>query len=235
LRRALTIGVVCLAAALAGCGDDKGDESTDQASTATTTEQTAPATTETQTQTEASGECKRVSTPKAEKRKGKKPRGELDEGRDYKLVFATSCGKFTIALDLKAAPKASASLVSLAESGYFDGTSFHRIVPGFVIQGGDPTASGQGGPGYSTVDKPPSDASYGKGVVAMAKTETEAPGTAGSQFFVVTGDDAGLPPDYAVVGKVTDGLDVVELIGQQGGPDEQPIQPVVIERVTVEK
>ncbi len=77
---------------------------------------------------------------------------------------------------------------------------FHRIVPGFVIQGGDPTQSGNGGPGYSTVDTPAQDTTYTQGVVAMGKTASEASGTAGSQFFVVTAQDAGLPPDYAVVG-----------------------------------
>ena len=93
-----------------------------------------------------------------------------------------------------------------------------------MIQGGDPTGTGTGGPGYTTVDKPPADAKYTKGVVAMAKTADEAPGTAGSQFYVVTGADAGLPPEYAVIGKVTEGIDVVEQIGALGDPDEQPTQ-----------
>ena len=102
-----------------------------------------------------------------------------------------------------------------------------------MIQGGDPTQSGAGGPGYSTVDRPPSDAAYVKGVVAMAKTQAEPAGTAGSQFFVVTGDDIGLPPDYAIVGKVTKGLDVVELIDTQGdAATEQPLRPVVVRSVT---
>ena len=136
-------------------------------------------------------------------------------------------------LDLGSAPNTAASLVSLARAGYFDDTEFHRIVPGFVIQGGDPTQSGSGGPGYSTSDAPDPDAAYTKGVVAMAKTATEPAGTAGSQFFVVTGADAGLPPEYAVVGKVTSGLDVIERIGKLGDPaTEQPTQPVVIDSVT---
>jgi len=104
-----------------------------------------------------------------------------------------------------------------------------------VIQGGDPTQSGSGGPGYSTVDVPPSDATYTKGTVAMAKSGVEAPGTAGSQFFVVTADDAGLPPEFAIVGKVTDGIDTVERIGALGVADGPPSQPVVISRVTVAK
>ena len=107
-------------------------------------------------------------------------------------------------------------------------------MPGFLIQGGDPTQSGSGGPGFSTRDAPAPDAAYTKGVVAMAKTAAETAGTAGSQFFVVTGADAGLPPEYAVVGTVTSGLDVVERIGKLGDPStEQPLQPVVIDSVTV--
>jgi cyclophilin family peptidyl-prolyl cis-trans isomerase len=146
----------------------------------------------------------------------------------------TNCGAFTIALDISKAPHTTASLVALAKSHFFDGTTFHRIVPGFVIQGGDPTGTGGGGPGYKTVDKPPDDASYRRGVVAMAKTGSEPSGTAGSQFFVVTGQDAGLPPQYAIVGRVLGGLDVVERIGQLGDPStEQPTQPIVIQRVTV--
>jgi cyclophilin family peptidyl-prolyl cis-trans isomerase len=111
---------------------------------------------------------------------------------------------------------------------------FHRNVPGFVIQGGDPNGNGSGGPGYTVVDTPPSDARYVRGVVAMAKTGTEPPGTSGSQFFVVTGADAGLQPDYALLGKITRGLAVVERIGRLGNPqNEQPTRRVVIQHLTV--
>jgi len=159
----------------------------------------------------------------------------LDPAKDYSLVIRTNLGSFTVALDQKLAPHTSASLVSLARKGFFDHTIFHRIVPGFVIQGGDPTGTGSGGPGYATVDPPPADARYTKGVVAMAKTQDEAPGTAGSQFFVVTGQDAGLPPDYAIVGRVVKGLEVVERIGRLGDTSQQRTEKVEIEnaRVTV--
>jgi len=136
-------------------------------------------------------------------------------------------------LDLKTAPNTSASMVSLAKAHFFDSTIFHRIVPGFVIQGGDPTGTGQGGPGYKTVDKPPKKPKYTLGVVAMAKTGTEKPGTAGSQFFVVTGADAGLPADYALLGKLVSGLDVVKRIGQLGDQSEQPTFNVVIRDMKV--
>ena len=125
--------------------------------------------------------------------------------------------------------------MKLAKNGFYDDTIFHRIVPGFVIQGGDPLGRGTGGPGYSTVDKPPADARYTKGVVAMAKTGAEPAGTSGSQFFVVTGADVGLPPDYAIVGKVTQGLDVVERIGKLGSATEKPTQTVLIRKVTVKE
>jgi len=120
-----------------------------------------------------------------------------------------------------------------AQRAFFKDTFFHRIVPGFVIQGGDPTGQGNGGPGYATHDTVPANASYQHGVVAMAKTGADPAGTAGSQFFVVTGQDAGLPAEYAVVGKVTSGLDVVDKIGRLGDPNQQPTENVVIANVKV--
>jgi peptidyl-prolyl cis-trans isomerase B (cyclophilin B) len=187
-------------------------------------------------ETASGGECESVEAPDArEPETREEPSEPLAEGASYSLVFETSCGSFTVALDLEQAPNTSASLVALAEDGYFDDTTFHRVVPGFVIQGGDPTATGSGGPGYKTVDAPDQGAQYVKGVVAMAKTELEPPGTAGSQFFVVTGENAQLPPDYAIVGEVTDGIDTVERIDALGTGDGPPSQPVVIETATVEE
>ena len=219
MRIAVGAALVLVVLLVAGCGGD--DE-------AAAPETTAPVTT-------ASGaECENVEAPAARGDGGETaPTERLDPEKTWTLTFETSCGTFVVTLDLDSAPGTSASLVSLAESGFFDDTVFHRIVPGFVIQGGDPTQSGSGGPGYSTVDVPASSARYVKGVVAMAKTGAEPPGTAGSQFFVVTGDDVGLPPEYAIVGEVTEGLDVVELIGTLGDPaTEQPVQPIVVESVT---
>ncbi len=163
------------------------------------------------------------------------PTSTLDPEKTYELVFDTSCGSFTVKLDQQLAPETTASLVSLAEKGFYDDTVFHRIVPGFVIQGGDPTQTGTGGPGYTTTDQPPAAAEYTKGVVAMAKSLQEPPGSAGSQFFVVTADDAQLDPDYAIVGEVTEGLDVVERIGVLGDEEQRPTQPVVIRTVTVQE
>src|SRR5262249_39523595 len=101
------------------------------------------------------------------------------------------------------------------------------------IQGGDPTQSGTGGPGYSIDEPPPGNLSYTRGVVAMAKSPAEPPGRSGSQFFVVTQPDAGLTPDYALVGRVVSGLDVVDRIEQLGSPDDRPLAPVVINRMTI--
>ena len=166
-----------------------------------------------------------------------RPTAKLDPDKRYDLILDTSCGKIDIRLDQRTSPRTTASVVCLARAGFYDGTVFHRIVPDFVIQGGDPTGSGMGGPGYSTRDKPPADTTYLKGTVAMAKTEAEPAGTSGSQFYIVTGADAGLPPDYAVLGKVVGGLDVAEQIGQLGDPASggagTPLKPVVIEKASV--
>jgi peptidyl-prolyl cis-trans isomerase B (cyclophilin B) len=167
--------------------------------------------------------------------KGEGASDALDPDTTYRLVLDTTNGPFTIELDQELAPNTTKSLVKLAKDGFFDGTKFHRVVPGFVIQGGDPTGTGTGGPGYSTVDVPPSDAAYTEGVVAMAKSAADAPGTAGSQFFVVTGKDIGLPPEYAIVGRVTDGMATVKAIDALGVGDGPPSKPVVIEHMTVQE
>ena len=217
-------------ALLAGCGG--GTETSSIPSGGDTTAASPPA--EATTTAEAPAGCKAVAKPKAKPGGSlKKPSAKLDATKTWTATVTTNCGTFAFRLDVKRAPNASASIAYLAGRKFYDGTVFHRIVPGFVIQGGDPTGSGGGGPGYSTVDKPPSNASYKQGVVAMAKTGDEPAGTAGSQFFVVTGADAGLPPDYAVVGKVTSGLDVVKRIGKLGDQSEQPTTTVEIESLRV--
>jgi peptidyl-prolyl cis-trans isomerase B (cyclophilin B) len=149
-------------------------------------------------------------------------------------VVKTSEGTFSIQLDVQDSPHTVASFEQLARKGFFDGTIFHRIVPGFVIQGGDPTGKGSGGPGYSTVDVPPAGTTYLHGTVAMAKTDADPPGTAESQFFVVTGANAGLPPIYAVLGHVVSGLAVVDRIGTFGNPQtEKPTKRIVVRSITI--
>jgi peptidyl-prolyl cis-trans isomerase B (cyclophilin B) len=158
----------------------------------------------------------------------------LTSGEKASVVMETSEGSFTISLNAKDAPKTANAFAYLVEEGFYDGLGFHRIVPDFVIQGGDPKGDGSGGPGFKVVEKPPADLRYSPGVVAMAKSATEAPGTSGSQFFVVTGGGgASLPPEYALVGDVSEGFDVVQQIGGFGGPGEQPTKEVVIEKATL--
>src|SRR5215207_4931097 len=192
--------VLLVAVVAAGCGggDESGGGGEDGGETAAA---------------QSSAGCRTVEAPAAEERTAPKPTTRLDPSNRYRLTLHTNCGSFTILLDVKGAPTTSASLVSLARRGYFDDTVFHRIVPEFVIQGGDPTATGTGGPGYTTVDTPAKDTQYTLGTVAMAKTAAEPRGAGGSQFFVVTSDELQLPGDYGVIGEVTSGFETVARIG----------------------
>ena len=179
--------------------------------------------------------CADVEAPAAKADGGAtKPSGLLDEGVTYTLVFETSCGDFEITLDQVTAPDTAARSWRLPRAASTTTRRSTGSFPDFVIQGGDPTGQGGGGPGYSTVDVPPSDAAYTRGVVAMAKTPTEPPGTSGSQFFVVTAENAALTAEYAIVGEVTKGYETVERIEALGDvTTQQPSQPVVVERVSV--
>ena len=166
-----------------------------------------------------------------------KPDEKLSKSKTYVATVSTSCGDFEITLDPERAPVTGGSFKYLADQKFFDGLGFHRIVPDFVIQGGDPNGDGSGGPGYTVVEEPPSDLTYDEGVVAMAKTQTEPPGASGSQFFVVTGAGAAsLPPEYALLGKVTSGMDVATKIGAiQSDANGAPAAQVVINSITVKE
>jgi cyclophilin family peptidyl-prolyl cis-trans isomerase len=154
--------------------------------------------------------------------------------RPHNVDVLTNLGSFRIRLDVEDSPCVTSSFASLVRRNFFDGTVFHRIVPHFVIQGGDPSGTGAGGPGYTVIEPPPANSLYTEGVVAMAKSESEPRGAAGSQFFVVTATNAGLPPDYAILGVVTKGLNVVRRIGRLGDPaTEKPTRRVVVLRMTV--
>ena len=231
LRQLCRLSFAAVVVVLAGCGGG-GTKSADTPSLSDTSTQAG---TSTQTRATDANGCATVTPPAGKVKNEAKPKKGLDPAKTYDVKIETNCGAFTIRLAVKTSPATTASFVSLAKKGFFDGTVFHRIVPGFVIQGGDPTGTGQGGPGYKTVDPPPATTKYTLGVVAMAKTATEAPGTSGSQFFVVTAQDAGLPPDYAVLGKISSGSDVVKRIGTLGDPaTEQPTETVEIEHATVD-
>jgi cyclophilin family peptidyl-prolyl cis-trans isomerase len=155
----------------------------------------------------------------------------IDAGRRYTAEMVTSKGTMTIALDPIAAPTTVNNFVVLARYHYFDGIVFHRIIPGFVLQGGDPEGTGRGGPGYRFADELPKAGRYEVGSLAMANA---GPNTNGSQFFVISGPDGvRLPPQYSLFGKVVKGLEVVTAIDAVGSGSGTPREKVVIESVTI--
>ncbi|MCA9859451.1 MAG: peptidylprolyl isomerase, partial [Thermomicrobiales bacterium] len=161
---------------------------------------------------------------------------QIDGSKTYSAKVVTNKGDFTIDLLPAEAPLAVNNFVCLARAGFYDNTPVHRIVAGFVIQGGDPTGTGAGGPGYRFNDEPIS-LDYEKGTVAMANA---GPNTNGSQFFVVLDDLRGrLGKNYTIFGKVTDGMDVVDSIGKvqtqvgRSGEKSSPVDPITIESVTI--
>ncbi len=155
----------------------------------------------------------------------------IDPAKSYTATMVTSKGTMELLLDPLGAPIAVNSFVFLARWHYFDGIAFHRIIPGFVLQGGDPTGSGSGGPGYSFADELPKPGRYELGSLAMANA---GPNTNGSQFFVISGPDGvRLPPLYSHFGKVVKGLDVVAAINDVGTRSGTPKERVVIESVTI--
>ncbi len=145
----------------------------------------------------------------------------------------TSKGTIVIELDAVAAPRTVNSFVFLARQNFYDGVVFHRIIPGFVLQGGDPEGTGRGGPGYRFPDELPKAGRYQVGSLAMANA---GPDTNGSQFFIISGPDgAALPPQYSLFGAVVKGGDVVEAIDAVGTRSGSPTERVVIESVTIEE
>jgi cyclophilin family peptidyl-prolyl cis-trans isomerase len=220
-NRRATVFVLALATtlALAGCGGD--DES-----------EPAP-TTET-----ARTDCEAVDPAAPKKVDLKAPKGRIGaEGAS--ATVETNCGSFVIELDRRVAPKTTSSFAYQVEEGVYDGTAIQRVVPGFLVQGGDPTATGDGDAGYTVIERPPPNTAYTEGTVAMAKSAVEPDGASGSQFFVVTAVDAGLPPQYALLGEVTKGFDTLKRIEAQAPADpaagEEPVMPVVISRITLDR
>ncbi len=183
------------------------------------------------------GVCENVSAP-ARRRPQRVPRPHtrLDPSKRYVVTLATNCGGITIALDVKDAPRTSASFAYLVRRGFYDDLTFHRVAANFVIQGGDPDGDGSGGPGYTIVERPPANLRYTQGVVAMAKTSSDPPGASGSQFFIVTAPDAPLPAQYALVGRVVGsfaGVSAIAALPTNPPQDGAPKQPVVISRATL--
>ena len=155
----------------------------------------------------------------------------IDPAKNYTATMVTSKGTLEIVLDAIGAPLTVNNFVFLARWHYYDGVTFHRVIPGFVLQGGDPSGNGTGGPGYRFADELPKAGRYELGSLAMANA---GPNTNGSQFFVISGPDGvRLPPLYALFGKVVKGLDVVSAINDIGTSSGTPRERVVIESVTV--
>jgi cyclophilin family peptidyl-prolyl cis-trans isomerase len=170
------------------------------------------------------------SSPKQQRFDGP-PEIGIDPSKRYTAEMITSLGTLKIALDPILAPKTVNNFVFLARYHYFDGIVFHRVIPNFVLQGGDPTGTGTGGPGYRFEDELPAAGRYELGSLAMANA---GPDTNGSQFFVISGTDGTrLPPQYSLFGKVVAGLDVVAAIDKLGSRSGKPNELVTIESVTV--
>ena len=155
----------------------------------------------------------------------------IDPAKNYSATMVTSKGTLEIVLDAAGGPNTVNSFVFLSRWHYYDGIVFHRVIPGFVLQGGDPTGTGAGGPGYRFKDELPKAGRYELGSLAMANA---GPDTNGSQFFVISGPDGmRLPPLYALFGKVVKGLDVVAAIDAIGTGSGRPQEDVIIESVTI--
>jgi cyclophilin family peptidyl-prolyl cis-trans isomerase len=172
------------------------------------------------------------------------PPSGLRDGALATVRFETSCGPILIELDREVGGAVTDAFAGLVRDGFYDGLTFHRVVPDFVLQGGDPEGTGGGGPGFEVTQAPPASYVYAKGDVAMAKLPTDAAGTAGSQFFVVVSPQGaaalgqpGQPPLYAVVGHVLDqdSLRTVSRIAALGIADGPPVEPVWIWRATLEE
>jgi cyclophilin family peptidyl-prolyl cis-trans isomerase len=160
------------------------------------------------------------------------PETGIDPQKRYTATLETSLGTIVIALDALHAPKTVNNFVFLARYHYYDGVIFHRIIGGFMCQGGDPTGTGRGGPGYKIEDELPKPGQYEFGSVAMANA---GPNTNGSQFFIVSGPSGvRLPPQYSLFGKVVKGMDVIETM-QNVSTDrnDRPHEDVVIQSVTI--
>jgi peptidyl-prolyl cis-trans isomerase B (cyclophilin B) len=232
------LSAALLATGLVACGGDDGGSSTSaDTTTAAGGSSGAGATATAPTTTADASACTSVDAPepRTDEPDLPKPRPAKLTGA-WKVTMTTNCGSFTIALDTKRQPRTTASFKSLVAAKFYDGLTFHRIVPGLVVQGGDPQGDGFGGPGYDITETTPPDAAYTRGVVAMAKGSTQPAGTSGSQFFVVTAPDAGYATDYAIVGKVVSGMGTIDRISAlASSSDGPPSRPVVVSKAVAAK
>ena len=218
----MTLSAVAVALVVAGCGggDSAGGTSAGSSSSASSTAPTQDAGVITNS---TGAECSaRVPEPPADpKSYASAPRMTIDTATAYRATLSTSCGDIVIALNARAAPMTVNNFVFLARQGFYDGLTFHRVVAGFVIVGGDPEGKGSGGPGYTFPDELPDDG-YPTGSVVMANS---GPNTNGSQFFVVTGDASALPNAFSKFGRVIRGMKVAKTIEGFVDPDADPGDP----------
>ena len=157
------------------------------------------------------------------------PEFSIDLAKSHSAVLHTNHGDITVKFDAEGSPQAVNNWIFLARDGFYDGVIFHRVVPGFVVQGGDPTGTGRGGPGYQFRDELEGSGNYSRGILAMANS---GPNTNGSQFFICL-DDVGLPHAYTIFGSVTDGMDAVDAIAAAPRSGEKPVDDCIIESVDV--
>lgn len=164
---------------------------------------------------------------------GKAPAMEIDENAQYSARIKTSMGDITIALTAKDTPMTVNNFVVLAQKGFYDGTIFHRVIKGFMIQGGDPDGNGTGGPGYMFEDEFSPEEFDEPGILAMAN---RGPDTNGSQFFITHAPTPWLNGMHTIFGRVTEGMDVVNAIAEvQVGPQDRPVKDVTIESIEILK
>ena len=221
------LGVLALAAplALAGCGsDDSGSDSATSGSSSDSSDSSSEAA--------ADVECPPAEgTEERTTEFASAPPMCLTPGADYTAVITTDAGEVTVDLLEDKAPETVNNFVFLARNHFYDGITFHRVIPGFMIQGGDPQGTGAGGPGYDFDDELPAAGEYEIGSMAMANA---GPNTNGSQFFIVTGDDGvALPPSYSLFGIVTEGMETVTAIEDDGSAQGAPSTTHTIESVQI--
>lgn len=218
-------GLGLAAMAFLGGGDDQAAQP-----------QAGPTPTPTQSPEDAGGVACDAEVPKVageEKPQfDEAPEMQIDQNAEYTATMQTSCGTIEMKLYAKETPITVNSFVFLAREGFFDGLTFHRVVPGFVIQGGDPSGDGTGGPGYQFENEEVEGLDFDRpGLLAMANS---GPDTNGSQFFITLAETPNLNEGYTLFGEVTKGLEVAQEIEGLGSGDGPPSQTVYIEKVTID-
>ncbi|UJF36016.1 peptidylprolyl isomerase [Paenibacillus hexagrammi] len=227
------LSMAALAVSLTACGN----KPTETPSATANTKSGAAATAAPAATSAATPAATATAAANAPKQWSKAPDMTIDQNKTYTAEVTTSKGKFTIELFAKEAPKTVNNFVFLSKQGFYENVTFHRIIKSFMVQTGDPTGTGRGGPGYRFEDELKTTHQYEPGIVAMANA---GPNTNGSQFFICTGDDSkGLnsQPNYTIFGRVTEGMDVVQQIADTpvlaSGEGSTPKEKVTITSVAI--